>query len=210
MHFHKISPFMAVIFILALLMSACQVINLGNGSASAAKASLAGSDELQLGQTRFFGTVASIDADHIKVDDVVFRVDSNSHVPKTLQIGDAVAVNALLLPDQSRYAVSLISASEPVGNVDASKLAFKLYGRVDGMGGQSWVVSNEIIQTHPNTAVDNGISLASLVKVEGTLSNGVLLADSIKLDSQLPGYPLGTVTIEPSEIGHTCGGVNSS
>ena len=201
MRFHKISPFMAVAFIMALLMSACQAINLGNVSASGAKAALTGSGELQLGQTRFFGNVAAIDKDRIKIDDVVFRVDANSHIPKTLNVGDAVAVNALLLPDQSRYAVSLISANEPLGNVDATKLAFKLYGRVDGMGGQSWIVSNEIIETHPDTAIDKGISLTSLVKVEGSLANGVLLADSIKLDSQLPGYPLGTVTIEPSGTG---------
>jgi len=201
MRFHKISPFMAIVFILALLLSACQTINLGSVSASGTKAALAGSSELQLGQTRFFGNVAAIDKDRIKVDDVVFRVDTNSHIPKTLNIGDAVAVNALLLPDQSRYAVSLISANETVGNVDATKLAFKLYGRVDGMGGQTWIVSNEIIETHPDTAIDSGISLTSLVKVEGSLANGVLLADSIKLDSQLPGYPLGTVTIEPSGMG---------
>ena len=201
MRFRKISPFMAVVFILALLMSACQAINLGNGSAIGAKAAQAGFSDLQLGQTRFFGNVASIENDRIKVDDVVFRVDSNSHIPKTLNIGDAVAVNALLLPDQSRYAVSLISANEPLGNVDATKLAFKLYGRVDGMGGQTWIVSNEIIETHPDTAIDSGISLTSLVKVEGSLADGVLLADSIKLDSQLPGYPLGTVTIEPAEMG---------
>src|SRR5665648_141147 len=159
MRFHKISPFMAIVFILALLLSACQTINLGSVSASGTKAALAGSSELQLGQTRFFGNVAAIDKDRIKVDDVVFRVDTNSHIPKTLNIGDAVAVNALLLPDQSRYAVSLISANETVGNIDATKLAFQLYGRVDGMGGQTWIVSNEIIETHPDTAIDSGISL---------------------------------------------------
>lgn len=201
MRFRKISPFMAIVFILALLLSACQATNLSNSSVSGATDAAAGLSELQLGQTRFFGNVASIDSDLIKVDDVVFRVDSNSHIPNTLNVGDAVAVNALLLPDQSRYAVSLITANEPVGNLDDSKLVFELYGKVDGMGGQTWIVSNEIIQIHPDTAVDSGISLASLVKIEGTLSNGVLLADSIKLDSQLPGYPVETATVNPSVTG---------
>ncbi len=61
MRFQKITPFLAVVFILALLLSACNAINPGSVSASESKlvavGNAASSQELQLGQTRFFGAV---------------------------------------------------------------------------------------------------------------------------------------------------------
>jgi hypothetical protein len=205
MRFQKITPLLAVVFILALLLSACDAVNLGSVFASnpefVAVANAASSQELQLGQTRFFGSVVSISEDRIKVDDVVFRVDSNSNMPDLVRIGETVAIDALLLPDQSRYIVSLVSADKSTASSDSSALEFKLFGQVEGQGGESWIVSGEILNVSADTVIEPGISLSNLVEVEGRLVNGVLQAATIQLEDSVPGYPVGTVTVMPPVSG---------
>ncbi len=122
-------------------------------------------------------------------------------MPDLVRIGETVAIDALLLPDQSRYIVSLSSTDKSVAAGDSSALEFKLYGQVDGLGSESWIVSGEILNISAGTSIEPGITLSNLVEVEGRLVNGVLQAATIKLEDRLPGYPVGTMTVTPPVSG---------
>lgn len=200
MKFIKIKPFIAMIFITALVLSGCNALDMGDVNAAQKEGSVlvesSESVELTLGRARFYGDVTSISAEKIQVDDVVFRVDANSVLSGSLTQGDSVQVDAILLPDQSRYAVVVKAQSDSSAGKQSSELEFKLYGQVDGMGSESWVVSEEVIYVDARTQIENGIALSDLVEVEGYVVDGKLLAREIKHEDSLSGLPVGTPIIE--------------
>jgi len=203
MRFQKITPFIAVVFILALLLSACSAADLVGVNAAGKQANIGSNTSqetsLTLGQTRFSGVVVSIDSDRILVDDLVFRVDDNSNLPNKLSVGDEVNIDALLLPDLSRYVVSLKISSDDSSTDDSPDVEFKLYGEVEGMGDESWVVSGEVIYVDTTTKIEGKINLTDLVEVEGKVVDGKLLAKKISLEDSLPGSETG-VTKTPTPV----------
>ncbi len=196
MRLQKIKSLIILTFITAMLLSACNVIDLGNVNAAQSDNTVsigtAKNADLVLGQARFYGNVAELDGEKIRVDNVVFRTDANSVVDAGLSIGDPVRVDAILLPDQSRYAVVINLQPQSESASSNSDLEYKLYGQVDGMGSESWVISGEVIYVDSSTRIDNGIALRDLVEVEGYVVNGRLLAKEINLEDSLPGYPVET------------------
>ena len=201
MRFQKITPVLAVVFVLALILSACNAVDMldvnAAGKQSKTEDNISLANGLTLGQTRFIGSVVSIDSDRITVDDLVFRVDDNSKLPDKLTVGDVVNVDGLLLPDQSRYIVSLGIQSNDNSSDDDSGVEFKLYGQVDGLGDESWVVSGEVIFVDGNTQIGQSIGLTDLVEVEGHVVNGDLVAKKISLEDLIPGVS-GSLTTTPS------------
>ncbi len=161
-------------------------------------------DQLELGETFFVGKVTEVAANAVSIENVVFRIDRNSAVPSGLTVGDVVAVNGLLLPDQTRYAASMQMRSVANVSLDDSQsgLEFKLYGIVETMEVLLWTVSGETIHISENALVEDGIQVGNIVEVEGYLVNGALRA--IKIQKEEPvsnvvsAYPAPTSTVQPS------------
>lgn len=133
----------------------------------------------KLGEVTFKGFVEQINADSYVVSGMTFRVDMQTLITPGLVLGDEVKVKALLLPDQTRYALS-IEKIDKAGSVSEPK--FEFYGIVESMGSPNWMISGEAVQVDAATVVDAGVAVGSLVEVEGRLVNGGLLASKIHLE----------------------------
>ncbi|MDT8898674.1 DUF5666 domain-containing protein [Thermanaerothrix sp. 4228-RoL] len=130
-----------------------------------------------LGVVSFKGTVDSLSSDSLVVEGLTFRIDEQTALPEGLQTGDAVVVKAVLLPDDSRYALEVTRLEK---TPDESE--FKFYGVVESISGTTWVVSGETIQVTLETQIEAGIEVGSLVEVEGVVSEGNLIAYKISLE----------------------------
>ncbi len=143
-------------------------------------ASASPTDQLpRLGEVAFKGLVEQINADSYIVSGMTFRIDMQTLITPGLVLGDEVKVKALLLPDQTRYALSIGKIDKP-GSVSEPK--FEFYGIVESMGSPNWMISGEVVQVDATTMVDAGVDIGSLVEVEGRLVNGGLLASKIHLE----------------------------
>src|SRR5690606_35783340 len=130
-----------------------------------------------LGVVSFKGTVDSLSSDSLVVEGLTFRIDGQTALPEGLQTGDAVVVKAVLLPDDSRYALEVTRLEK---TPDESE--FKFYGVVESISETTWVVSGETIQVTSETQSEAGIEVGSLVEVEGVVSEGNLIAHKISLE----------------------------
>jgi hypothetical protein len=132
-----------------------------------------------LGVVTFKGTVDSLSSDSLVVEGMTFRIDAQTILPAGLQAGEAVLVKAVLLPDGSRYALEVTRLEK---TPDESE--FKFYGVVESISETTWVVSGETIQITPQTQIEAGIVVGSLVEVEGVVSEGNLVAHKIALEDE--------------------------
>lgn len=133
----------------------------------------------ELGEVTFKGLIETINADSYVVSGLTFRFDLQTVLDAGLAVGDAVEVKALMLPDQTRYALS-IQLEE---NFDAlAGATFKFYGLVESTGSPNWVISGEVVQVDVNTIVDSNVAIDSLVEVKGLVVGGNLVAGKIELE----------------------------
>ena len=158
----------------------------------------------------FNGVVEAVAADSYTVDGLVVRVDDRSQVAANLNVGAVVQVSALLLPDRSRYALSI--QPQAAGAVNTAE--FKIYGLVQGIADGNWQVSGQTILVDASTQIEAGIALGDWVEVEGFLLNGSLSAAKISREDRggatpvpgqtpgvLPtGYPAPVQTPGGSEV----------
>ena len=93
---------------------------------------------LELGQALFTGKISQIAADSVTVDQVVFRTDAQTLRSASLAVGNPVNVKALVLPDNSRYALEINSVADDSSSSSSSSslgtVEFKLYGIVETIG----------------------------------------------------------------------------
>jgi len=92
-------------------------------------------------------------------------------------------VDGIVLPDQTRYAVQLDMRSVADISPDKEGLEFKLYGLVEAMEAQTWVISGETINVSQNAMIEPSIQLGDVVEVEGYLVNGTMRAYEITKES---------------------------
>jgi len=134
----------------------------------------------------FNGVVEAVAADSYTVDGLVVRVDDRSQVAANLNVGAAVQVSALLLPDRSRYALSI--QPQAAGAVNTAE--FKIYGLVQGIADSNWQVSGQTILVDASTQIEAGIALGDWVEVEGRLLNGALSAAKISREDRGAATPV--------------------
>lgn len=165
---------------------------------AAALSSLFEATTLQLGEVLLNGMVTQVSQDQVVVGQMPIRFDSQSSLPAGLKVGDRVEVLAIVLPDDSRYAVQVVPAAasagipatgsatpsaDDSGKSRSSEGEFKMYGVVQSINGGQLIVSDQIVQVDP--AFLNGITVGSIVEVEGNLVSGTLVASEIHLEDNL-------------------------
>ena len=161
---------------------------------------------LELGQALFTGKISQIAADSVTVDQVVFRTDAQTLRSASLAVGNPVNVKALVLPDNSRYALEINSVADDSSSSSSSSslgtVEFKLYGIVETIGSSAWTISGNTISVDASTSIESGLAVGSIVEVEGRVVNGSLLAREIKSEDSLDdssGFETGTPDMEISE-----------
>jgi len=132
-----------------------------------------------LGVVLFKGTLESLNGDALVVSGVTFRVDAQTLIPPDLQVGESVAVKAVLLPDGTRYALEVARLDKA-----ASESEFKFYGVVESISDSTWFISGESVQVDAETQIEPGIQVGSLVEVEGIVREGTLVARKIHLEDE--------------------------
>jgi len=131
-----------------------------------------------LGLFTFKGTVEGVSSDSLIVNSITFRVDAQTGIPEGLQPGDYVAVQAVLLPDGTYYALE-VKRLERSGEQE-----FKFYGLVESIGASEWQISGQSVQITAQTNITPGIQVGDLVEVEGQVVEGVLVAAKISLEDK--------------------------
>lgn len=161
---------------------------------------------LELGQALFTGKISQIAADSVTVDQVVFRTDAQTLRSASLAVGNPVNVKALVLPDNSRYALEINSVADDSSSSSSSSslgtVEFKLYGIVETIGSSAWTISGNTISVDASTSIESRLAVGSIVEVEGRVVNGSLLAREIKSEDSLDdssGFETGTPDMEISE-----------
>lgn len=133
----------------------------------------------ELGEVTFKGLIETINADSYLVSGLTFRFDLQTVIDAGLAVGDAVEVKALMLPDQTRYALSIQLEESFDALVGAT---FEFHGLVESTGSPNWVISGEVVQVDLNTVVDSNVAIGSLVEVKGLVVGGNLVAGKIELE----------------------------
>lgn len=169
--------FSTLVVLGSLILSACATPALA-ALTEAEKQTATQTAKLQLGEVKFNGEISEISTNSVTVEGVVFRTDAQTSLPQGLSAGKAVKVQALLLPDGSRYALSLSLDDSP-----SSANEFEFYGTVQAIDSASWMIADQLIKIDGVTQIDAGIVVGDTVKVEGTLQDGSLLANKIEKDS---------------------------
>jgi hypothetical protein len=159
---------------------------------------------LELGQALFTGKISLISADSVTVDKMVFRTDGQTLRSASLAVGNPVNVKALVLPDNTRYALEINPAVEDSGSSSSSsnlgEVEFKLYGIVETMGSSAWAISGNSISVDSSTSIEAGLAIGSIVEVEGRVVSGSLLASEIKSEDSLGS---GTAVASTPEVSST-------
>lgn len=171
--------FSTLVVLGSLILSACASPALA-ALTEAEKQTATQTARLQLGEVKFNGEISEISTNSVTVEGVVFRTDAQTSLPQGLSAGKTVKVQALLLPDGSRYALSLSLDDSP-----DSANEFEFYGTVQAIDSASWMIADQLIKIDGVTQIDAGIVVGDTVKVEGTLQDGSLLANKIEKDSSL-------------------------
>lgn len=144
---------------------------------------------LELGQALFTGKISKIASDSVTVDQVVFRTDAQTLRSASLVVGNSVNVKALVLPDQTRYALEINPVAEDSSSSSSlsslGTVEFKLYGVVEAMADASWTISGNTIVVDASTPIESGLVVGSIVEVEGWVVNGSLVAREIKSEDSL-------------------------
>jgi len=135
----------------------------------------------QLGEVTFKGIIEEMLGDSYVISGLTFRFDMQTMITPGLAVGDAVKVKALLLPDQTRYALSI--QRDYSGSSDSDP-KFEFYGIVESAGSPSWLVSGEAVQVDESTLIETGVDIGSLVEVEGRIVRSSLLARDIHLEDR--------------------------
>ncbi len=166
---------LAVIGLLTLKANAAVRIAAPDGETSASPASAVP----RLGEVVFQGTVEQINGESCVVSGLTFRYDLQTMITPGLAVGDRVQVTALLLPDQTRYALSiqLLKSEDPI-----IAPRFEFYGIVESAGDAGWMISGETVQVNAETTIEAGVADGSLVEVEGNILEGSLVASKIHLE----------------------------
>jgi hypothetical protein len=106
------------------------------------------------------------------------------------QVGDWVSVAGHLSADGTRVAdrIALLRRS-PVNR-------FTLMGEVEAVEDTAWTVAGQTITVDEETAIEEGIEIGDVVRVEGViLEDGALLAERIRLVEGQPGLPFHFVGV---------------
>jgi hypothetical protein len=135
----------------------------------------------ELGEVTFKGIVEQINVDSYVISGLIFRFDMQTMITPGLAPGDLVKVKALLLPDQTRYALSIQLIESKESSIDPE---FEFYGIVESTDSAGWVISGEMVQVTAETMIDPGVVVGSLVEVEGRIIEGSLVAGKIHLEDQ--------------------------
>ncbi|MFN7035504.1 MAG: DUF5666 domain-containing protein [Bellilinea sp.] len=145
----------------------------------------------QLVRIELRGTLEQIQEQSLVVNGQSFRIDEQSVVVSALKVGDRVQVKAILLPDNSRYAQSVL-----LDQSDDDSGSFKFYGFVEAIGQDVWQISSFEVQVNSQTAVSAGIQVGDFVEVEGRALNNQWVAEKISLEddraaaaTSTPGVP---------------------
>ncbi len=179
---NKLSYLLVVLTALVLAGCAGTAVNaaLPVGLDSRSASTLDDSQLPQLGEIAFKGVIDSLGVDSVVINGVTFRLDAQSLIATGLKAGDFVEIKGLLLPDQTRYALSMKLE-------DGTQSEFKFYGLVESISADQWVISGEVVLIDSMTVIDPQIQVGSTVEVEGVVLNGGLLANKISLEDFMPG-----------------------
>lgn len=100
---------------------------------------------------------------------------STTEIVGNPQIGDWVAVEGRVLPDDSYFADRIVLLHR------AEENRFVFTGTVDAMGDAGWTISGRGVQVNGETDVDAGIEIGDRVEAAGViLDDGTLLAERIR------------------------------
>lgn len=168
--------FSTLVVLGSLILSACATPALAALTEAEQKTATQAS-KLQLGEVKFSGAISEISATSVTVEGVVFRVDAQTQLAQGLSAGQPVKVQALLLPDGSRYALSVSLNDSPTSDNE-----FEFYGTVQAIDSASWMIADQLVKIDGVTQIDAGIVVGDVVKVEGFLQDGSLLANKIEKD----------------------------
>ena len=106
------------------------------------------------------------------VSGISLQTNSQTEIEAGIKVGDRVTVEGRVLDDGTWLA-------EEIKQVDDGAQRFQFVGRVTRIN--PWLVGGVSISVTRQTAIDNGIVVGDLVRVEGrVLSDGTLLAEGIK------------------------------
>lgn len=198
--------FSTLVVLGSLILSACATPALA-ALTDAEKQTATQASKLQLGEVNFSGTISEISTTSLSIEGVAFRMDAQTYLPQGLSAGQAVRVQALLLPDGSRYALSVSLDDSP-----ASGNEFEFFGTVQVIDSASWMIADQLVKVDGVTRIDAGIVVGDIVKVEGYLQDGSVLANKIEKDGSLS--PQSSETPAPAgqevEVTGTLEAINGS
>jgi len=208
----------SLIVMASLLLSACAGQSMPTVKAVITSPAAVGPAGLQLGQAVFAGTVTAVDGKTVKVNGVTFQLDQLTSFDNSVRVGSQVKVLAMMLPDQTRLALSVTpdgtvaaslktsgAASSPAVSPSAKSedMEYEFYGKVESMDGGSWVISGQPVSVPDTASVDQGIVVGSLVEVKGVMVNGVLVASEIQLEDHQGEDENSTETQDSEDDEHT-------
>lgn len=129
-----------------------------------------------LNQFMLTGTVEAIGAASWQVTGQTIAIDGETDIEEGLQIGDAVRVSGVIQADGALLAAAIIRLE------DGETRPFEFTGVVQAIGPETWAISDVVITVNADTAVNAGVVVGDIVRVQGhILAGNVWLAESITL-----------------------------
>lgn len=166
------------------------------------------------------GTVRNVDAGSGRLDITssqdTLHINANGHMPSTLQNGDYIEVKSNTCPASSTMVASAIIKDSSVhegpdlSKLDAGANALEIKGIVTDAGGAasacSFTVNGQPVLTTSSTQINGGSGAncttlinGTLVKVEGHLNNGTLVASTVQnedSESVAADHFVGTIVVD--------------
>ncbi|MCB9422127.1 MAG: FecR domain-containing protein [Ardenticatenaceae bacterium] len=122
------------------------------------------------------GQVDAIDSAEWTVAGQTIAIDGATDIETGISVGDVVQVDGLIQANGR-----LLAKSIRLVVVDAG-LPFEFTGVVQGISGDTWLISGITIATNADTEIKGEVAVGDVVRVEGWIGAGdVWLADEIKL-----------------------------
>ena len=129
-----------------------------------------------LNQFVLTGAVDAIGEDSWQVAGQAIMVDENTEIEDGLQVGDQVRVSGVIQADGALWAAAIARLE------DGETRPFDFTGVAQVIGPQMWTVSGVAVTVDADTAIDEGLIVGDIVRVQGHIAAGnVWLAERITL-----------------------------
>lgn len=129
-----------------------------------------------LNQFVLTGAVGVMGEDVWQVAGQAIKMDENTEIEDGLQVGDQVRVSGVIQADGALRAVAIVRLE------DGETRPFDFTGVAQVIGPEMWTVSGVAVTVDADTAIDEGLIVGDIVRVQGHISAGnVWLAERITL-----------------------------